>query len=464
MDNHEYNDDALKNQNNANDEPPKEEIPLWLQGMEESQNDETKPIDAKSEQTGNWIRETEDINAESVGEDRSDSPDSASVFETEIGLGAFDETPQPGHTEGVPENGETMADEIADGIDDHEITEEFVVESLTEQPPYDDNDSDLEEFTPDEGFVDISQFGLDQQTGDAVEFIDDESLREGDLPEWLQEMIAESEQDSIEEADVGVEEELIIPAPSEESQDSSIQKDIPEEAFPEPEEVPTMDDEEAVEEKEVPETFLDEGLIMAEEDTAPVALYEEPQPAPLKEDLNQFEYFDTSKEQPPIDTPPLDEIADADQDWAPIGEESLVEAVSSGDEDAFTPVELPDIPDEAATIEEPYHDEEEALITEEAPSTTDMGVVDLVKAYIEQGQMEQAQPLIYEALDNAEMLAQLEVVLGEMAEQPATASSDVLETLGDIALKQNKPEAAFEAYAKALKIILENEGDSDEIS
>jgi len=155
---------------------------------------------------------------------------------------------------------------------------------------------------------------------------------------------------------------------------------------------------------------------------------------------------------------------DADQDWAPIDENSLVEAVSLGEEDAATPVELPDLPDEAATIEETYHDEEEVLISEDAPSTTDMEVIDRVKAYIEQGQMDQAQPLIYEALDDAEKLTQLEVVLGEMAKQPATASSEVLETLGDIALKQNKPKEAFDAYAKALKIILENEGDSDEIS
>ncbi|MBW6475155.1 MAG: hypothetical protein K0B14_18655, partial [Anaerolineaceae bacterium] len=208
MDNHENNDDALKNQEDANAESPREDVPLWLQGIEEPLDDETKPINATKDQTGNWIREIEDINSESLDEDAPDLPEDSDLdkaeFETEVNVNAFEELSQLEHIEDVSGKGETKADEIAGDQEDSEITEEFVVDSLIDQPPYDDIDSDMEELATDEGFVDISQLGLDQQTGDAVEYIDDESLREGDLPEWLQEMIAESEQETGEEGDIDI--------------------------------------------------------------------------------------------------------------------------------------------------------------------------------------------------------------------------------------------------------------------
>jgi tetratricopeptide (TPR) repeat protein len=467
MDNYEVNDDALKKQNNANDGSPKEEIPLWLQGMEEPLNDETKPIDAKSEQSGDWLREIEDINYETLDEDGADSPDSpdqdGGEFETEVDHSAFEETPPPEHHEDTSYPEESMGTEHIGEPEDHEVTEEIDVEAFTEQSPFDKNDADG--FASEEGFVDISQLGLDQQAGDAVEFIDDESLREGDLPEWLQEMIAESEQESFKEADTDVEEiETIIPAPSDDSLYTSLEEEYREEALSEPKDVPSTVEEEAEEEEEIPETILDEVVMMTKEDTAPIALSEELKPAHPEEELTQMEELEILEEPPSVETPPISEIEDSDHQWAPIDEEPIAEAVSSGDEDAFTPVDLSDLPDEAATIEETYHDEEEVLISEEAPSKTDMEVIDRVKAYIEQGRMEQAQSLIDAALDDANTLVQLETVLSEMAKQPATASSEVLETLGDIALKLNKPKEAFDAYAKAIKLLLEYEGDSDEIS
>jgi len=118
----------------------------------------------------------------------------------------------------------------------------------------------------------------------------------------------------------------------------------------------------------------------------------------------------------------------------------------------------------ASTFEEAslWKEQEESSETPSAPDDSDP--YQRAEQLLIQGQMSAALPIIKNMVENSDRLDQLEGLLKEKSDIESLENSETLEVLGDIALKQNKSEDAFQAYTKALKYLLESKETSDEIS
>lgn len=85
-----------------------------------------------------------------------------------------------------------------------------------------------------------------------------------------------------------------------------------------------------------------------------------------------------------------------------------------------------------------------------------------IKEFLDDGNFDEAAPFISALLEEESHLDELELWLNEAVDRDRETSSQALEVLGDIALKQNKPTDAFNAYAKAIKQLLVNDEAFDE--
>lgn len=170
----------------------------------------------------------------------------------------------------IEESGHSPVDEedASDDIEDWEITEEIAVIELSEELDDVSIDTDFDETTLEEGFVDISEVGLSKTQNDQAEISGDEPLREGELPEWLQEMIAEAEIESEQpETETALMSE-VEPFPNADISDSiNSEEDLVSEIIAPDEEIPSFDFE-----THDSDFDLDYALAIAKEDTAPVVL------------------------------------------------------------------------------------------------------------------------------------------------------------------------------------------------
>jgi hypothetical protein len=456
MDNHEEKENALNKRPDSESESQNEDIPLWLQGMEESVPDETKPIGSKQDQSGSWIREIDENTPVSASEDepdpiQSDDP-TDHEYETEIDLSSFDDT-QTDHQEDS-----IQVKEDFDAIDDLESTEEIEIQAVSENPILDEMEPDIDALSSVDGFVDISEVGMIEQHVEATDDLDDEPLREGDLPEWLQEMIAESEQEPVEHEPVFSEDSVIIHEPQDDDLINVEEKTPGEDIIPQDE----VDSFDGISE---PDTSFDYDITIAEDDTAPIAPSTDELQAVLSdEELPGTEDdFMINDEEPAFeDSPPADEDGLTDLESMPVEEEPIAEVDELSDEglvsaDVIESAAEPTVDDDSTA------EEEEDLLADEKPTSVETNAFDRAKQFIDQGQIEPALPIINDMVEGGDQLEQLEVLLSELAENESSANSEVLEALGDVALKQNKPQDALLAYAKAIKLLLESEEVQDEI-
>lgn len=465
MDDHDEKDNELNERDDSKAESPNEDIPLWLQGIEEPESDETKPIIPKDADASSWVREIEDNISEPANEDESDSLGSVdpnrTEFETEIDLRALDDAQPLNRFEDEHSQNDSLADEIPDISEDHEITEEIDIQEFPEKFMLDEIEPDFNEDSSIEGFVDISEVGFAEQPGEMEDILDDEPLTERELPEWLQEMIAESEQEADQlEPDLVDEPESKLP-----EHDSTPDTILPameqsvEELLQEDEMLLSSDTQE-------PDFDLEYAFSIAKEDTTPVELATDNlEPALTDEGFPDEEDFPILAEEMVDEEfqPSYDEEV-VFHDLPDIEEESAVQEEKLYKEEGLIAEEIAELIEEAPGSEAlPPSEEIEQEVVEESPEFKDTDPFDRAKQYLEQGQISDALPIINDLVEDSDHLAQLDVWLKEFAESDTTKTSEVMETLGDIALKQNKPDVALDAYAKALKLLLENNEVSDEI-
>lgn len=404
MDNHEDKENDLNKDTGADGEPQENDIPLWLQGMGEQGSDDTKPIDPEDDDLSDWVREIEDLETEPEESNQPESSKQANANETE------DETT-----------------DFPDASDDHEVTEEVNIEDIPEEPRLEEDDPSFEEFSSIEGFVEISELDMDVLAQNDHDLSDEEPLRDGDLPEWLQEMIAESSEENL------IEEEPVEIAEVEDIADQQIDSliDIQADEGLIDEVIGEEHDSPQADELTVSDFDLAYSKAIAEEDTAPIPAFTEEQAEGEGDPEASFEE---------ISEPDLEDQIELSAQEEEQLEESAVKSSEEDDETLYDsePV-LPSVEDEI---------EEEPL--------------EQVKTHLESGQIADALPMIISMVEDSTNLEELETLLKASIQSEGPVNSEIMETLGDIATKKNRPAEAFNSYAQALKILLENEEVIDE--
>jgi hypothetical protein len=372
------NSDENKHNINDNSEGEPEEIPYWLQGFEESIPDETTPIESDTKETETWIKES------AISPSEEDIPPDSVLEEVEM------------EDEEGSKNETSFENEITGAEDDDEVTDEIEIDAIPADEIAEPVEPEPDELPSPEGFVDISDLDLPEPPHQEDEDILGVEAKQGQLPEWLQEMISEPDTSEI------IETELAQLPDEEPVQDSVDEKDMNwekehlEDEIVEDESTPLED----IVEMEIIEIDqeLEAGLTIADEDTTPISTIKE-------EDIS------SDKAEP-----------------------EFIELET--DETQSEPLE---------TIVDKYP-------------------LDDLKYYLDQKNIQKALEIINELDDETTDFGEIAHLLITAAENDAQNKCDLLEAVGDIAMKQEKPLEALEAYTKAIGILLANDEGDDEIS
>jgi len=272
------NEKELNGESNSENGFHKEDIPLWLQGIEDSQDEETVPMKKDNAVPDQWIKEVpEDIgdglsspendedSSNSKGEDIPDwldeEPESPSEISSDIGAAEDDATELSENTiepeSCIPMEGEAVNADLDENLQPDKNSE--LVQDLYEAEP------------PEEKFIEISKGGI---VGEDHPNHDVRSLEDEELPYWLQEMIAEpSENESEKFQPESLETEE--PFEEEEELDSDmVEENVLEGVHPSPETIQDMD-ESQMSDSETPYQYLTE--LIAEDNTKPVPIQHETQ-------------------------------------------------------------------------------------------------------------------------------------------------------------------------------------------
>lgn len=452
MGNNQVSDDHPIDENgDPKEQPDNKGIPLWLQGIDEFDENETKPTKLSEEQAGPWIREINADDSEQNREGEIELSEPAQSISAETGSEAERASIEEDRSDTpfIEESSQSSSDEeeSSDDIEDWEITEEIAIIELSEGHGDISIGTDFDEITLEEGFVDISEVGLTRTQNDPAEISGDEPLRDGELPEWLQDMIAEaeieSEQPEAETALMSEDESL----PKAEISDTLISEEdlVSDRIAPEIEmfsfDYKTHDT----------DFDLEYALAIAKEETTPVVLPADEEIPDMASGIEEtYPIEDDETETDLVPTELTDEI-----------EPSLVEEEIDVRQtiDDSSPLSENIAPSEAL-LDHNEHPEE--ILLDEISLATDTDQLFQVKQQLDQRQIDEALPIIQDLLEKSSHLEQLDVWLKKYSEQQS-GSNKVMELIGDIALKRGEPDAAINAYAKSLRLLLNNQEGSHEL-
>jgi hypothetical protein len=421
MDNDEMKN-GMENKSKPESKTPNEEIPLWLQGLADDAQEDTQPVVSSDDVKDSWVPEipemqtglddiTEPEHPEPIETVIEAAPESSEISHIDriIDEDPFTESPEVFSLQDDDE-GQTIPDFATQGDmsvtpEDRDNTDEFSKDVFTEERLNHKMVSPIEESPSSEGFVDISNLDLSSEQGEIE--LDEDALREGELPEWLQEMITESdevisdevEQVTLDEPEMSSEPEEVIsdlaqkvtleePELSSEAEDKTLASIRPEEEVVEA--YATEDELIEIPEPEPEPDFGSAAFWVVEEETSPLAITTDAPEEPIKTELIQ--------------------------------EEETVQLV----------------------------DDEDGLAH--------------IKHHIEQGDINQALPLINNLVEQSSHLDTIQTWMTDAAESQDAPKSAIWEVLGDIALKQQQPDVALDAYAKAIRNLLQDNRGIDEIS
>lgn len=413
----------MNEEHQPQDDSSNDDIPKWLQGLENSEHEESKPYTPKNNVMNSWVPEINEETTENKHVDRNKEEDEDD--KEEEGPEEIKSPVEPIETDNQAEG--TKDIETIEALDD-EYTEEIEIDELPSVEYSDEIGPSLDDLPSSEGFMDISEMEVSgsPQQEEPILKDKDEALIEGELPEWLQEMIAEQEKSRPDdfEPDTNKEQELVDDPTS--HQDASALDEIASEEIP-------ADEDELVKDFDLvsdDEKVEDAGQDL--EDDYFVDKELEIEVGNDVEDAMLTDEEDVSLSEPPSYIDKETAIAIADDATKPV--------VVSEDGPEIAPEE------DATTGDEPTEEQHE-----------------LAKMHLYQGDYHQAVPIIQELLEDSSHLVELETWVKEATEGEAKNIKEMWEILGDIYLKQNKPDQAFNAYAKAIKYLLAEKEVNDEI-
>jgi len=172
-------DNNLTNENQpSGEEPTKDKIPLWLQGLDDEVKEESTDLPEELENTeDSWVKEIDQ-----EGEELVDNGDTQAKANKEVQLPDW-----------IRENDELKAEEpVANDLskDSDEKTADENAPLRVSSTEFEPNEEELPQNEPtDHGFIDISELDM-EDSRDPVQFIpiEEEDVNE-ELPAWLHDMI-----------------------------------------------------------------------------------------------------------------------------------------------------------------------------------------------------------------------------------------------------------------------------------
>lgn len=383
------NEEALNGELNSENGFEPEDIPLWLQGIEEESDEDITPTRNENDAPDQWINEIPEEDHE----------------ETEV-VNDPDE---------VLQNGEGLPDWIEKSQEEPSITQDNLDSVSNQEEEAIEFGSESEENSPNESILPGSDINLELNTGDYAEEIpnsgevdshdedfveiseaeitDDIQMNQSnkssdneDLPYWLQEMIAEPSENEIDDQEPDS-------ADSRESLDVESESDLffsekPEEHLPSQESMNDLDESQLDEAEASAQIFTE---LEAEDTTKPVIIQNENQITP--------------------EIPVMEDVEENDLDL---------------------PEEMPEILSSA-------------------------------KMLLEEGKYSQAIEAINTNQENSQYKDEIRTWLLSAVETDDSGKSDIWEALGDLALSEENPEEALDAYTKAINALMTGKKEIDEI-
>jgi len=341
-------------QHNHSNHFSKENIPLWLQGLDEPEN-EISSLKSDTAQTNlNWEKEPSAI------EDVIRSNQTTSeINETDVDPFLGQQNPD-----------QFKADKTQDINSGNNYLNQDEYFSLQTEKRHPVDDEPTEQIFQHDDFSNLSEISHSSETNQVKELGSENNSTEDDLPQWLYEMIEEESQLTSQEtapSSLMVENEEVI----EFSATNDLEVEI---------------DEKLIEDVEEP--------YIQDEPTEPVIISQETLAEPV---LNP------------------EEISQSSEDAAPI----LIQSDSL----AEMPLELP-------------------------------AILQSAKNLLDQGDFVQGLDIINTFIDQPEYILTIKLWLEEVSNGSGEDNNEIWELLGDIAMIENDPETAINAYTKAINFLL----------
>lgn len=193
-------DNEKQDQNNRKSEPEQnssqENIPLWLQGLDNTEEEDKGGATNEEHAEGTWTKEVNDTPGDDTQNNQQPEkilPDWLSTLsdvEPEMPKIMYNQKSEDPNT--MPENNKSENT----NFDADETTEKIEIKNSPAEGVSEPKDRSVEENFSDEGFVEISEMDLTDKP-EPDQLILDESLSEAEeLPYWLKDMIVEQPGDS----------------------------------------------------------------------------------------------------------------------------------------------------------------------------------------------------------------------------------------------------------------------------
>jgi hypothetical protein len=362
---------------------------------------ENEPSESEFNSSGKWVKE---ILEKNNGEDNAVLEDLHNLPVKQGDLPDWINTlSQAGGDEQISDEHIEEEQETPDAIHFKSMDDSWDTEADIEEKGYEQSEGLEENIQPDEGFVEISQFDL--EASDNLEKsesgLNQQSEEQEELPDWLEEMIEEPETEISE--NIELEDEIFNPdeatkpviITSIETEDEMVIDEQPIEAAPLTTDLPVEEYEKQFTEDDV---FIDDQVA---------------------EDLSIAE-----EEIPPNEVP--------------FEGEMLIEQLPS--------LEIENV-EEFDADEGDWHEED--LLSPELPKS-----LKFAKYLLDQGEIEPSFEIFQTYVNKSEHLEEIKIWAMEAAAFDTEKNNLLWELIGDLSLKQNKPDEALSAYTRAISKLI----------
>lgn len=362
---------------------------------------ENEPSESEFNSSGKWVKE---ILEKNNGEDNAVLEDLHNLPVKQGDLPDWINTlSQAGGDEQISDEHIEEEQETPDAIHFKSMDDSWDTEADIEEKGYEQSEGLEENIQPDEGFVEISQFDL--EASDNLEKsesgLNQQSEEQEKLPDWLEEMIEEPETEISE--NIELEDEIFNPdeatkpviITSIETEDEMVIDEQPIEAAPLTTDLPVEEYEKQFTEDDV---FIDDQVA---------------------EDLSIAE-----EEIPPNEVP--------------FEGEMLIEQLPS--------LEIENV-EEFDADEGDWHEED--LLSPELPKS-----LKFAKYLLDQGEIEPSFEIFQTYVKKSEHLEEIKIWAMEAAAFDTEKNNLLWELIGDLSLKQNKPDEALSAYTRAISKLI----------
>jgi hypothetical protein len=362
---------------------------------------ENEPSESEFNSSGKWVKE---ILEKNNGEDNAVLEDLHNLPVKQGDLPDWINTlSQAGGDEQISDEHIEEEQETPDAIHFKSMDDSWDTEADIEEKGYEQSEGLEENIQPDEGFVEISQFDL--EASDNLEKsesgLNQQSEEQEKLPDWLEEMIEEPETEISE--NIELEDEIFNPdeatkpviITSIETEDEMVIDEQPIEAAPLTTDLPVEEYEKQFTEDDV---FIDDQVA---------------------EDLSIAE-----EEIPPNEVP--------------FEGEMLIEQLPS--------LEIENV-EEFDADEGDWHEED--LLSPELPKS-----LKFAKYLLDQGEIEPSFEIFQTYVNKSEHLEEIKIWAMEAAAFDTEKNNLLWELIGDLSLKQNKPDEALSAYTRAISKLI----------